>query len=84
MKRFALLLSFGIVLSLLFNSCNSSDKKSSSTNDHDVPLGMKFEPEEKLAGIPLASTPFGGDELPASVDLSDRMPPVGNQGNQQS
>ena len=84
MKRFTLLLIFGIFISLLFNSCNSSDKKSSSTNGHDVPLGMKFEPEEKLAGIPLASTPFGGDELPTSVDLSDRMPPIGNQGNQQS
>ena len=80
-----------IVLSALIaltNSCsNNSDKKtdsSSSKNSHDVPLGMKFENRDKLAGIPLASTPFGGDELPASVDLSAKMPPVGNQGNQNS
>lgn len=45
---------------------------------------MLFEKKEKLMGIPLASTPFGGDELPASVDLSDKMPPIGNQGKQQS
>ena len=84
MKRFALLLSFGMLTSLLFHSCNSSDKKSTEHDGREVPLGMKFEPDDKLAGIPLASTPFGGDELPASVDLSDRMPPVGNQGIQQS
>lgn len=79
MKRLA---AFLIIISL-FNSCNSSDKKNSG-NDRDVPLGMLFEKKDKLAGIPLASTPFGGDELPASVDLSDKMPPVGNQGKQQS
>lgn len=77
-------MSFGILVTLLFNSCNSSDKKTASHDGHEVPLGMKFEREDKLAGIPLASTPFGGDELPTSVDLSDRMPPVGNQGIQQS
>lgn len=49
-----------------------------------MPLGMLFEKKDKLAGIPLASTPFGGDELPAAVDMSDKMPPVGNQGQQQS
>jgi len=84
MKRNALLLSFAMFITLIFNSCNSSDNKSTTHNGHEVPLGMKFEPDEKLAGIPLASTPFGGDELPASVDMSDRMPPVGNQGIQQS
>ena len=81
MKKNCLLLMSGVLLSLLFHSCNSSDKKS---NGRDMPLGMLFEKKDKLAGIPLASTPFGGDELPASVDMSDKMPPVGNQGNQQS
>lgn len=49
-----------------------------------VQLGMLIESPEKLAGIPLASTPAGGTELPASVDLADKLPPVGNQGMQQS
>ncbi|HMD00116.1 MAG TPA: C1 family peptidase [Ferruginibacter sp.] len=84
MKRHFLLLSSIISISLLFNSCNSKDKKTATHDGKEVPLGMKFEPENKLAGIPLASTPFGGDELPASVDMSDRMPPIGNQGSQQS
>jgi hypothetical protein len=76
-----------IAVIALFNSCNNSgktDNKTSSSSDHNVPLGMKFENRDKLAGIPLASTPFGGDELPTHVDLSDKMPPVGNQGNQNS
>lgn len=71
------------IIVFLFHSCNSNDKKN-TTSDRDVPLGMLFEKKDKLAGIPLASTPFGGDELPASIDLSDKMPPVGNQGKQQS
>ena len=50
----------------------------------NVQLGMLIETPEKLAGIPLASTPAGGSELPPSVDLSDKLPPVGNQGMQQS
>ncbi len=81
MKRYFLLWVGAGWISLCFHSCNSSDKKDRS---HDVPLGMLFEQKDKLAGIPLASTPFGGDELPASFDMSDKMPPAGNQGNQQS
>lgn len=81
MRNALRLLAFFTLVSFLFHSCNSSDKKSGS---HEVPLGMLFEKEDKLSGIPLASTPFGGDELPASVDLSDKMPEVGNQGIQQS
>jgi len=73
-----------ISISILFHSCNSSDKKTAAKNGNEVPLGMLFEKQDKLAGIPLASTPFGGDELPESIDLSDKMPPVGNQGKQQS
>ena len=84
MKKYFLLLINCTLVSLLFYSCNNSDKKNTTHDGHEVPLGMLFEKEDKLAGIPLASTPFGGGELPASVDLSDKMPPVGNQGIQQS
>ena len=84
MKKQLLILVPAISISLLFLSCNSSDKKSAKRDGHEVPLGMLFEKKDKLAGIPLASTPFGGDELPKSVDMSDKMPPVGNQGIQQS
>jgi hypothetical protein len=80
MKRSILLLITCIFLSLLFYTCKSGKKD----NGRDMPMGMLFEKKDKLAGIPLASTPFGGDELPAVVDLSNNMPPVGNQGIQQS
>ncbi len=72
---------FPVIAWVLF-SCNGSDKK--TENSRDIPLGMLFEKKDRLAGIPLASTPFGGDELPAVFDMSDKMPPVGNQGIQQS
>lgn len=50
----------------------------------EVSLGLKFTPTEQLQGIPMAATPFAGDNLPRSVDMADRMPPAGNQGKQSS
>src|SRR5690606_5227844 len=47
-------------------------------------LGLKFTPADQLQGIPLASTPYSGTELPSSFDLSNNLPPAGNQGNQNS
>ena len=83
MKKFISATAIIAMWSFIFLSCNNSGKGKNG-NSHDVPLGMKFEEKNKLAGIPLASTPFGGDELPKSFDLSDKMPPVGNQGSQNS
>lgn len=44
------------------------------------PTGLVPATPEQLRGIPLASTPFSGAELPASVDLSPWMPPPQHQG----
>ena len=79
MKKLHTHLLIALFATLFLSTCKP--KKSSTTN---VQLGMLIETPEKLAGIPLASTPAGGSELPESVDLSDKMPPVGNQGIQQS
>lgn len=46
--------------------------------------GLKLTPPDQLRGIPLAASPFAGAELPARVDLSDRMPQPGQQGHQNS
>lgn len=46
--------------------------------------GLKFSSPAQLQGIPLASTPFSGESLPAAADLSLKMPPAGNQGKQNS
>lgn len=83
MKKTATLLLFVLMTSFLFVSCNLFSSKKKEKAD-EIKLGMLFEKKEVLAGIPMASTPFGGTELPASVDLSASMPPVGNQGDQQS
>jgi hypothetical protein len=47
------------------------------------PMGLKFLDEAEYRSIPIALVPLGG-VLPAQVDLSADMPPVGNQGNQLS
>ena len=49
-----------------------------------VGLGLVLAKPEQLRGIPLAFTPYAGEALPASVDLSRDMPPPGNQGSQNS
>lgn len=46
--------------------------------------GLRFVPPEELRGIPLAELPYAGFELPASVDLSEHMPPPGHQAQQNS
>lgn len=46
--------------------------------------GLIFANAEELEGIPLASTPFSGDELPHKVDLSSKFPLPGFQGKQNS
>jgi Papain family cysteine protease len=50
----------------------------------DRGTGLIFTPLERLAGIPLASTPYSGAELPAQVDLAEDLPPPGDQGQQNS
>jgi hypothetical protein len=47
-------------------------------------LGLRFTDPEQLEGIPIASTPFSGRELPPRADLSGSLPPAGDQGNQAS
>ena len=49
-----------------------------------VPLGLQPAPEGKFGSVPEAKPPLLGMALPSSHDLSDKMPPPGNQGRQQS
>ncbi len=46
--------------------------------------GLIFTPKTQYESIPLASNPYSGSELPAAVDLSQYMPPPGDQQDQQS
>jgi len=47
-------------------------------------LGLNLASQQQMLGIPLASLPFSGTELPRQVDLSGDLPPPGRQGNQNS
>jgi len=73
-----------VITAITCNTHQGTGNNSTQQASSGQPLGLLFERADKLAGIPLASTPFGGSELPAVVDLSANMPPVGNQGDQQS
>jgi hypothetical protein len=46
--------------------------------------GLQPADPEELARMPKAAMPFSGKELPRSVDLSEKMPPPGQQGMQNS
>jgi tetratricopeptide (TPR) repeat protein len=75
MKR--IIISVSIILQLLLVFGLSAQTKSKGK-------GLILAGEEKLKGIPIASTPYSGDEFPNKVDLSDNMPTPGNQGDQNS
>lgn len=48
------------------------------------PTGLQLASPEQLRTIPLASMPYSGVDLPEQVDLSEHMPPPGDQGRQNS
>jgi hypothetical protein len=50
-----------------------------SQDTTEFKIGLALASPDELSGIPLAESPFSGDALPTSVDLSDKMPPVGKQ-----
>ncbi|MGE3727172.1 MAG: C1 family peptidase [Candidatus Sericytochromatia bacterium] len=49
-----------------------------------APTGLQLASPEQLRAIPLASMPYSGVDLPSKVDLSENMPPPGDQGGQNS
>ena len=78
---------FGKIISallvvMLLTGLSASVVRSQSREERG--LGLKLATPDMLRGIPLAFTPFSGDELPRAVDLAKDMPPVGNQGKQMS
>ncbi len=46
--------------------------------------GLVMATPEQLRGVPLASLPYSGEELPPFVDLAPNLPPPGDQGEQNS
>lgn len=57
---------------------------SSDTFGQQRGLGLILATPEELRGVPLASTPYSGTELPRAVDLSGDLPQPGLQGEQNS
>jgi len=70
-----------LLVLLLIGICPLSAQRAST---EELGTGLKLSSPEQLRGIPLAYTPYAGDELPPFVDLSNEMPPVGHQGKQNS
>ena len=68
---------FVLFLYFFFNPYTVSSQTFDST-------GLIFAAKDQLNEVPLASTPFSGDEFPNFVDLSSSMPPTGEQGIQAS
>jgi hypothetical protein len=70
-----------ITIPASFISCNLFGPKDFS---NDYKFGLKLATKEQLRSIPMASTPFSGESLPSLVDLSPTLPPIGDQGSQNS
>ena len=70
-----------VLVAAISLQCNPAKKE---TTEETHPTGLIFATKEQLAGIPLASSPYGAADLPAFKDLSADLPPVGNQGKQNS
>jgi len=70
-----------ILVAIISLQCNPAKKE---TAEENRPTGLIFATKEQLAGIPLASSPYGAADLPTFKDLSADLPPVGNQGKQLS
>src|ERR1043165_6584953 len=69
-----------IIVAIISLQCNPAKKASEEKHL----TGLIFASKDELAGIPLASSPYGAGDLPTSQDLSADLPPVGNQGKQSS
>ena len=69
-----------IIIAIISLQCNPAKR----TAEEKHPTGLIFATKEQLAGIPLAASPYGAGDLPRFKDLSDFLPPVGNQGRQSS
>jgi hypothetical protein len=82
MKKHKLLLFFVLILGIFGLSPNPFSVGLRA--QEKVGTGLVLATPEQLRGIPVASRPYAGFELPASVDLSKDMPPPGHQGSQNS
>jgi len=68
---------------VLMFSQNQTETQNEPNDSFPYALGWVQLPPEMYNSIPLAALPSMG-VLPSKVDLSNKMPPVGNQGNQGS
>ena len=71
-----------LVLLMMFLTLTACSRTANTESKYS--LGLKLATADQLQKIPLASVPFSGQVLPPSVDLSQDMPPPGQQGKQNS
>ena len=69
---------------LTWVACLGSAPVAQGAPEVERKFGLIPATQDELRGIPLASLPYSGTELPPSVDLSPGMPPPLDQGGQNS
>lgn len=80
-----LLASTILTLSIYGQNFDPNSVKPSGCNEKDMNCGFLPTKKDKLSAIPEADSNFVSHRgLPSRVDLSSKMPPVGNQGRQGS
>src|SRR5205085_6303594 len=79
------ILRISLIVILLSVLIGCSSKKTTTTSSTEEGTGLQFIEKETLDKINKGKAPmYGPSQLPASVDLSTKMPPPGNQGSQNS
>jgi len=82
MKKIYLLIT---IMGLLFitNSCSEDEEIAEQIQEETHNTGVILTPSNLINGVNIISPPSSGN-IPSSNDLSGYMPPVGNQGGQNS
>lgn len=71
---------FTLFFILLFQACQKDDLNKNKKNP-ELQYGLGFSGDENLDTIPsTVNFGFGNDNLPTSYDITDKFPPIGDQG----
>ncbi len=78
MKKFLL---FGLMISFLLSSCKKDKNDQTKPDENNSGRSLGYTPDDDLSKIPVGTNfSFGNTNLPDKADLTDKFPPIGDQG----
>ena len=81
MRKFYLLTVLSLSLVLTFTNCDKKDENNPPDDPNQTEYGLGLRDDDNMSTVPATTNfGFGADNLPASYDILDKFPPVGDQG----